>query len=78
MKSIPPVGTRVTLTGLYREANWLAEYEDSAGVVIKISPEKSAGMYWVEVEFDGEGSSACRTHGVFICNLSLTTLIRRP
>ena len=78
MKSIPPVGTKVTLTGLYREPIWLAEYEDSTGVVTKISLDKSVGMHWVEVEFDGEGSPGHRTHGVFICNLSLTTLIRRP
>ena len=78
MTRVPPVGTRVRLTRLYREATWLSEFLDALGTVIKISVEPCSGMRWVEVEFDGEGSPHHRTHGVFICNLTPATKIRRP
>lgn len=73
MKSIPFIGTRVILTGLWREAGWMEDFLNKSGVVTRIESTKSANMRWVEVQFD-DGS----THGIYICNLSLTTLIRRP
>lgn len=78
MTRVPPAGTRVRLTKLYREASWLSEFLGILGTVIKISVEPCSGMRWVEVEFDGEGSPEYRTNGVFICNLTPVTQIRRP